>query len=134
GGCMQLAYGLGKIGWLSDQPLMPSGDAPRVSIVISALNEADTIEPALRSVLALDYPDLEVVVVDDRSTDATPEILDRLCCEHPALKVVHVRELPPGWLGKNHALQHGASLASGEYILFTDADVMFGPSAVSRAV
>ncbi len=109
-------------------------DPPRVSIVIAALNEAHTIEPALRSVLALDYPDLEVVAVDDRSTDETGEILDRLGREFPSLRVEHVRELPAGWLGKNHALHRGAALADGRYVLFSDADVVFEPTSVARAV
>ena len=107
---------------------------PPVSIVVAALNEAHTIEPALRSILALDYPALEIVAIDDRSTDGTGEILDRLQREFPNLQVVHVRELPSGWLGKNHALHSGATRARGDYLLFTDADVVFEPTAIRRAV
>lgn len=133
-GAAQLAIGIRKVKNLRDIPVALPDPPPRVSIVVAALNEADTIEPAMRSLLALDYPELEIIAVDDRSTDATGELLDRIAREHPALRVLHVRELPNGWLGKNHALQRGAEIASGAYILFTDADVIFEPSAIGRAV
>jgi glycosyltransferase involved in cell wall biosynthesis len=112
---------------------------PRVSIVIPARNEAAMIESAVRSLLVLDYPDYEVVVVDDRSEDATGEILERLRAEFPArLKVIHVRELPAGWLGKTHAMWSGAQAANQEaaceWILFSDADVIHAPEALRRAV
>jgi hypothetical protein len=106
---------------------------PRLSVVVPARNEEGTVEEAMRTLLAVDYPNVEVVAVDDRSTDATGAILDRLAAAHPRLRVTHVGELPPGWLGKNHALHLGAGLASGEYILFTDADVHFEPSGPRRA-
>jgi glycosyltransferase involved in cell wall biosynthesis len=111
-----------------------SGPLPRVSIVIPARNEERNVEEALRSVLALDYGNLEIDVVDDRSTDRTGEILDRMAAEDPRVRVVHVKELPPGWLGKNHALALGAAKATGDYLLFTDADVVMEPSALRRAV
>lgn len=107
---------------------------PKVSIVAAARNEAAHVEAAARSLLAQDYGDLEIIIVDDRSEDATGAILDRLAEEHPRLQVVHVRELPPGWLGKNHALNAGAERALGAYLLFTDADVVMAPDAVARAV
>jgi cellulose synthase/poly-beta-1,6-N-acetylglucosamine synthase-like glycosyltransferase len=114
--------------------LPPTSDYPPVSVIIPALNEARNIEQALSSVLAMDYPNLEVIVVNDRSTDRTGEILARMGSENAMLKVVNVMELPPGWLGKNHALAKGASLAEGEYLLFTDADVVMAPSTLSRAI
>jgi hypothetical protein len=107
---------------------------PRLSIVVPALNEEETVEQAMRTLLALDYPDLEIIAVNDRSTDRTGQILDRLAAENPHLRVVHVRELPSGWLGKNHALHLGSQAADGEFILFTDADVHFDPTALRRAV
>ncbi|MDQ3555714.1 MAG: glycosyltransferase [Gemmatimonadota bacterium] len=115
-------------------PAIDDADAPSLSVVIAARDEARNIEAALRSVLAQAYPRLEVVVVDDRSTDGTGEILDRVAREDGRLRVIHVRELPPGWLGKNHALQRGAEAAGGELILFTDADVVLDPTALARAV
>lgn len=113
----------------------PLADAkpPLVSIIIPALNEEQHIETALTSVLALAYPRLEIIVLNDRSTDATPEILERMARHHPRLRVVHIRELPLGWLGKNHALHLGAEQARGEFLLFTDADVRLAPDTISRA-
>jgi hypothetical protein len=122
-----------SIRFLKDVPPL-DGRFPRVSIVIPARNEERNLEEALRSVLAQDHPNLEFVIVDDRSTDRTGEILDRMAAADPRLRVIHVTDLPPGWLGKNHALHLGSEGASGEYLLFTDADVVMAPSTVSRAV
>lgn len=111
-----------------------AGAAPRVSLVVAARDEARHIESAVRSMLGQRYPDLELVVVDDRSSDGTGPILDRLAREDGRLTVVHVDRLPAGWLGKNHALARGAERATGAWLLFTDADVHLHPEAVSRAV
>ena len=118
---------------LANQPLW-TGPAPRVSIVIPARNEERNVEEALQSVLALDYGNLEIDVVDDRSTDSTGAILDRMAAANPRFRVLHIRELPPRWLGKNHALELGARKATGDYLLFTDADIVMEPTALSRAV
>ncbi len=107
---------------------------PSISIVVAARNEEREVEAAIRSLLAIRYPNLQLIAVNDRSTDATGKILDSVSDECPALRVVHVEDLPSGWLGKNYALQRGASEATGEFILFTDADVMFDPTALNRAV
>lgn len=108
--------------------------APLVSIVVAARNEARNIREALSSLLALDYPDYELVVVDDRSDDGTGAILDEIAAASPRLRVVHVAELPSGWLGKNHALHVGARQAAGKLLLFTDADIVMAPTVLSRAV
>jgi len=107
---------------------------PRVTVVVAARDEERNIGEAMRSLLRLDYPDLEIVAVDDRSADRTGAILDELAAADPRLQVEHVTELPAGWLGKNHALQRGAACATGELILFTDADVVFEPTVLTRAV
>lgn len=107
---------------------------PSLSIVIAARNEGKTIKTALDSVLSLDYPDLEVIVVNDRSEDETGEILNRLAPQHPNLKVVHVQTLPSGWLGKNHALNFGSEKVATKWMLFTDADVHFKRDALRRAI
>lgn len=107
---------------------------PRVSVIVPARDEQRNIGAAMRSLLDLDYPAVEIIAVNDRSGDATGAILDELAATDPRLRVEHVTELPPGWLGKNHALQHGAGLATGELILFTDADVVFEPTVLGRAV
>ena len=110
------------------------GEGPRVSVIVAARNEGADIEEAMRSLIAQDWADLEIVAVDDRSTDDTGEILDRLAAGEERLRVIHVAELPDGWLGKNHALYRGAAEAGGELLLFADADVVMAPSAVRRAV
>jgi chlorobactene glucosyltransferase len=110
------------------------GSGASVSIVIPARNEEAEIERAVRSHLAQDYPDFEVVVVDDRSTDGTGALLERLRREDSRLKVLAGAELPPGWLGKPHALAQGAAGASGSLFLFADADVRYHPDALREAV
>jgi len=107
---------------------------PRVSIVAAARNEERKIAEGVRSLLALDYPAMELVVVNDRSTDRTGEVLAGIAAVDRRLRVATVLNLPPHWLGKNHALQLGTEDASGELILFTDADVVLEPSALRRAV
>ena len=113
-----------------DLPLKP----PRVTIVVAARNEERNIRAALRSLLNLDYPDLELIVVNDRSVDQTGPILDEMTKDDPRLRVIHVYELPAGWLGKNHALWIGSQQASGELLLFTDADIIMHPATVRCAV
>ncbi len=118
------------------------GAMPRVSIIVPARNEGEHIEAALVSLLQLDYADYEVIAVDDRSEDATGAIMDRVNSEwrdrgetsHHRLKVLHVSELPAGWLGKVHAMWKAAQQATGEWLLFTDADVVFRADALRRAM
>lgn len=115
-------------------PATTSGD-PRVSIIVPARDEGAEIERALSSLIGLDYSNVEVIAVDDRSTDATGAIMDRLAAgAEGKLKVIHVSDLPPDWLGKTHAMWLAAGEASGEWLLFTDADVIFKPDAVRRAI
>jgi len=114
----------------------PLADAalPRVSLLFSARDEAEKMPAALRSMLALDYPDYEVIATDDRSTDATPAILREFSqgCKH--LRTVRVETLPAGWLGKPHGLETAYERSTGEWLVFTDADVRFQPDALRRAV
>ncbi len=107
---------------------------PRVSVIFAARNEAATVGAAVPTLLAFDYPDFEVLAVNDRSEDATGALLDKLATTDPRLRVIHVTELPYGWLGKNHALQLAGEQATGEWILFTDADIHFVPDTLRRAV
>lgn len=112
----------------------PPGGWPPLTVVVPARDEAAAIEASVRSLLGQDYPDLRVVAVDDRSVDGTGAILDRVAAGEPRLRVVHVRELPGGWLGKNHACAAGAEAADDGFLLFTDGDVVFAPGALRRAV
>jgi len=128
-----LLVGLRKVRRLTD--VAPRQDGlPSVSAVVAARNEERNIEVALQSLLRLDYDQLEIIVVDDRSTDGTGAILDRLASGNARLRVLHLTELPPKWLGKNYALYRGAQEASGELLLFTDADCVMEPSVLRRAV
>ena len=110
------------------------GRWPRLSVIVPACDEADEIEPAARTLLNEDYPDLELIFVDDRSTDSTGEIIDRLAAEDPRIKVIHVAELPEGWLGKVNALNRGLAESTGEFVLLTDADVHFTRGVLRKAV
>jgi glycosyltransferase involved in cell wall biosynthesis len=142
-------------------PVAAAGN-PLVSIIVPARNEEESIEQALRTLLALDYDNYEVIVVNDRSTDRTGEIMERVAGHlqsgklqsqdpHPVspnngetrmghpllssrLRVVHHRELPEGWLGKTHAMWTATNQAAGQWLLFTDADVLFKPDSLRRAM
>ena len=141
-------------------PVLSSGN-PRVSIIVPARNEEETIEQCLRSLLALDYENYEVIAVNDRSTDRTGEIMERVMRDShfsqkkpevghpdsavrsqtflslftaPELRVIQHSELPRGWLGKTHAMWTAAKTASGDWLLFTDADVLFKPDSLRRAL
>jgi cellulose synthase/poly-beta-1,6-N-acetylglucosamine synthase-like glycosyltransferase len=129
-----LVRGIRMVPALRDEPVGDRDAWPRVSIVVPARNEERDIEQALLSLLQLDYPDYEVIAVDDRSADDTGRILDRIAARDERLRVTHVQQLPAGWLGKNHALQRGAESSTGAYLLFTDADVVMRPDALRRAV
>jgi glycosyltransferase involved in cell wall biosynthesis len=106
---------------------------PSVSVVTPACDEADTLPAAMASRLATDYPDVQFVLVDDRSRDGTGRVVDELAAD-PRVVPLHVRELPEGWLGKLHAMHVGAARARGEWLVFSDADVHFAPGALRRAV
>ncbi|HVT03527.1 MAG TPA: glycosyltransferase [Thermoanaerobaculia bacterium] len=127
-------WGYRKPWWLREVPIPSRAVWPLVSIVAAARNEERKIAEGVRSLLALDYPAMELVVIDDRSTDRTGEVLQGIAATDPRLRIVTVRELPPHWLGKNHALQLGADEAKGELLLFTDADVVLEPTCLKRAV
>jgi cellulose synthase/poly-beta-1,6-N-acetylglucosamine synthase-like glycosyltransferase len=107
---------------------------PRVSLIVPARDEARDLERAVRTRLTDDYPNLQVILVDDRSTDGTGAIADRLAADDPRVKVVHVTELPAGWLGKLNALHRGVAEADGEWLLFSDADIEFAPGTLRRTV
>jgi cellulose synthase/poly-beta-1,6-N-acetylglucosamine synthase-like glycosyltransferase len=119
---------------LQDVPLENSDAWPSVSLIVPARNEEPYIEAAVRSLTRLDYPNAQITIINDRSTDRTGAILDSLAAEFPQLNVVHLTELPAGWLGKNHAMQLGANRSTGDWLLFTDADIVYEPTALRRAM
>ena len=108
-------------------------ELPKLSVIVAARNESVCIETCIRSLFRQDYPDLEVVAVNDRSSDDTGSILDRLAVEFAdRLRVVHVSSLPSGWFGKPHALDLGMQSAGGSMVCFTDADCEFLAPAALR--
>jgi glycosyltransferase involved in cell wall biosynthesis len=130
---------------------LPSSTVPHLpdvglSIIVPARSEAQHIEAAMRSLVALDHPSYEIIAVDDRSTDSTGATLDRLQKElesAPSLRskgggvdfrVIHITNLPPRWLGKTHAMWTAARQACGDWLLFTDADIVFRPDSLRRAI
>lgn len=115
----------------------PDETLPGLSIVVAARDEAGTVGPALNSLLSLDYPDLEIVFVDDRSRDGTGSVAEECRRVHPngkRLTVLRCEELPSGWLGKLHALHIGCQATTKPMVLLTDADVLFQEQSLKRAV
>jgi len=129
---LKLAYGAVRLPWLKHYAPAQDADCPRISLVFAARDEERKLGAALETMLAQDYPNLEVVAVDDRSKDGTSRILDEFAARYPQLRVLHVKELTPGWLGKPHALQKAYESSSGEWLLFTDADVKFKADTLRR--
>ena len=107
---------------------------PSTSIVVAARNEQDSIESATLSLLRQEYPKYELIVVNDRSTDRTGEILQTLQQTHSELKSIAIAELPEGWLGKCNAMHQGAMAATGDWLLFTDADVSMRPDTLKVTI
>ena len=131
---IEVALGLRRLRNLNDIRPFFGPSRPRVSIIVPACNEEETIETAMLSLVQQDYGPFEIVVINDRSTDRTGAILEKLAAQYPRIRLLEVTELPPGWLGKNHALHYGARAAGGDYLLFTDADVLLEKTTVARAM
>ena len=119
---------------LADESAIAPDDAPLVSVVIPARNEARNIERCVRSVLTATYPNLDVVVVDDHSTDATGEIARRIAAEDNRVRVIDNKPLPEGWFGKQWACETGARASRGDIILFADADTKHESDLITRSV
>ena len=134
---LQWLLGIRKIPVLEDVSETDRLDHdPALSIILAARDEERSVGESIPSMLVQDYSGpLEIIAVNDRSTDRTGEILEELATKHPdRLRVANVESLPDGWLGKTHALYAGAARAQGEWLLFTDADVIFAPDCADRAV
>lgn len=131
--------GMVVISWLHSQyhldivvePASPPLNAPLISVCIPARNEERNIRACVEAVLDQEYPNLEVIVLDDRSTDSTFEILRQIAARNDKLKVVSGSDLPAGWAGKPHALYQASASARGEWLCFIDADTFLAPEALS---
>lgn len=107
---------------------------PAVTVVIAVRDDAEQIAATVKSLLRQQHLDLQLVVVNDRSSDATALVLSQLAANEPRLRIVTVHELPPGWLGKCHALQRGTELVDTPWLLFSDGDAELSPDALARAI
>jgi cellulose synthase/poly-beta-1,6-N-acetylglucosamine synthase-like glycosyltransferase len=131
---LRVAEGALRLPWIKDFPPASDAECPRISLIFAARDEEEKLPAALATLAAIDYPNLEIIAVNDRSQDSTKRLLDEFARKHDRFRAVHVSSLPPGWLGKPHALQRGYESSTGEWILFTDADVRFAPDVLRRAV
>jgi glycosyltransferase involved in cell wall biosynthesis len=119
---------------LPQYDVAPKGN-PSLTVIVPARNEAADVAACLESLLQQDYANLQIIAVDDRSTDQTGAIMDALAAEHPdKLHVLHITQLPPNWLGKTHAMAFAARHAVSDYLLFTDADILFRRDALRRCL
>jgi glycosyltransferase involved in cell wall biosynthesis len=131
---LRVAYGALKLPWIKDFSPISGTDVPQISLLFAARDEEEKLPGALATLAQIDYPGLEIIGVDDRSEDATGQILDEFALTHARFRAMHVKELPSGWLGKPHALQQAYEASTGEWLLFTDADVRFKVDALRRAM
>ena len=133
---IEAAIGMPKVANLLDGgwDRQPEG-LPTVTVIVPARNEERDVEACLGSLLAQDYGPVRIVAVDDRSTDRTGALMDGFAAAHPGrLRVQHIAALPENWLGKTHAMAMAAAQANTDWLLFTDADVMFQPDSVRRSL
>ncbi len=133
-GSLRAWLGVRGVTRIADMPVDAGGNTAQISVVVAARDEAQTIRAGLLSLMQQTGVEMEILVVDDRSTDGTGEVIEACSQEFEGLKRARVDELPPGWLGKNNALAKGAAMASGEYLLFTDADIVFAPDTVQKVL
>src|ERR1700719_2576875 len=131
---LRITYGALRLPWIKDFSPITGTDLPRISLLFAARDEEEKLPGALATLAQLDYPELEIIGVDDRSEDATGRMLDEFAASHSRFRVIHVKELPAGWLGKAHALQQGFEASHGKWLLFTDADVRFQIDVIKRAM
>ena len=113
------------------QPEMPEGETPLISIIVPARDEERNIRRCVEALLAQSYPNFELIVLDDRSTDATPKILTELAGRDPRLHTLHGKKLPKDWAGKPHALYQAVREAHGDWLCFVDADTFATPEALA---
>ena len=133
---MAAHFGLPRVPNLlrAEHDVSPVGE-PSVTVIVPARNEAKDVCGCLESLLAQDYPALQVLAVDDRSTDETGALMHALAAANPGrMQAISIEALPPGWLGKSHAMSVAAGQVESEFLLFTDADIFFERTAIRRAL
>lgn len=117
------------------KPTPIEGPPPSVTLLIPAKDEGERIRDCLKTALSQEYPNFDVIAIDDRSTDVTGAVMDEVAAQDPRLKVIHIKQPPPlGWTGKNNALATGVRAATGEWLLFVDSDVVLQPQALPVAM
>ncbi|MBF0472511.1 MAG: glycosyltransferase [Nitrospirae bacterium] len=131
---LKSAYAITAIKLFETQRFIEPKIWPALSIIIPACNEGITINQSLSTILAQDYPDMEIILINDRSTDNTGVIIHEMALIDPRIKAVDITNLPDGWLGKVNALSVGTKAASGKWLLFTDADVNFENGVLKKAI
>ncbi|HZY63876.1 MAG TPA: glycosyltransferase [Edaphobacter sp.] len=131
---IEAARGIPNIPEIAGSNVQPAG-APSLTVIVPARNEEANVADCLHSLLGQDYSNFQIIAVNDRSTDKTGAIMDKLGAEYPEkLRILHIDALPSGWLGKTHAMAVAAQDAATDYLLFTDADVLFQPDALRRSL
>ncbi|MGN7490366.1 glycosyltransferase [Paenibacillus sp. SAF-054] len=122
------------IGALHQTKEKDGGEQPLISVIIAARNEQKALERCVLSLVKQTYPKLEIIVVNDRSEDDTGTIIAKLAASYPNIAGININELPERWMGKSHALLQGTKQAKGEWLLFTDADILFDPQCLAKAI
>lgn len=133
---LALGFGWNRMMKLRRSRVMLPQPAPRVTVIVPAKDEGGGIRECIERIFAQDYPDFDVIAIDDRSTDDTGALLDQIAASNPRLRVIHIpgEALPEGWLGKCNALWTCTRGLSSEWVLFVDSDVKLQPNALSRAL
>ena len=107
---------------------------PLISVIVPVRNEETKVARCLESLIGQDYPRFEIIVIDDKSTDCTGQIIAEIAARFPSIRVIQGRDSRPGWLGKCNALHHGSPHAKGEWLVFSDADTFHHPNSLRDAV
>ncbi len=129
-----LFFGIKNLTVLSSVGVLEEGEKPSISVIVPACNEEAHLAEAISSFLDQSYPHIEIIIINDRSTDKTAQILSELQIKHQNILAIEIEMLPEGWMGKAHALHCGAARASGDYLLFTDGDVRMEKTTIARAL
>src|SRR5258707_9248035 len=130
---LRVAHGALCLPWIKDFPPAADRDCPRISLIFAARDEEEKLPAALATLTAIDYPNLEIIAVNDRSQDHTAKILDEFALEHERIRVAHIDSLPVGWLGKTHALQTGYERSTVQWLLVPIAELRLAADVGRRS-